>query len=40
MSKLADSKTLVSTDPSRVPFKVRAFDLLAAGKRKDAEEIA
>jgi adenosylhomocysteinase len=40
MSKLADSKTLVSTDPSRVPFKVLAYDLLDAGKRKEAEEIA
>ena len=40
MSKLADSKTLVSTDPTRVPFKVLAFDLLALGKRKEAEELA
>ncbi len=40
MSKLADSKSLVSTDPTRVPYKVLAFDLLALGKRKEAEELA
>ena len=40
MTKLAAGKSLVSTDPSRVPFKVRAFDLLEQGKRKEAEEIA
>jgi adenosylhomocysteinase len=40
MSKLANAKTLASSDPSRVPFKVRAFDLLEQGKRKDAEELA
>jgi adenosylhomocysteinase len=42
MSTIIDKKhsTKESADGSRVPFKVRAFDLLVAGKRAEAEEIA
>ena len=42
MSTVADKKNTKPgvADASRVPFKVRAFDLLVAGKRAEAEEIA
>ena len=40
MSTVADKKNAKPgvADASRVPFKVRAFDLLVAGKRAEAEE--
>jgi adenosylhomocysteinase len=41
MSTVVDKKKSVgNTDTSRVPFKVLAFDLLADGKRTQAEELA
>jgi adenosylhomocysteinase len=42
MSTVVSSKNAKSAtaDANRVPFKVKAFDLLAAGKRAEAEEIA
>ena len=42
MSTVVGSKNTVSAtaDASRVPFKVKAFDLLAAGRRAEAEEIS
>ncbi len=42
MSTVVDKKNThgVSPDAFSVPFKVRAFDLLAAGNRKEAEELA
>jgi len=42
MSTVVDKKNthVVSATSDSVPFKVRAFDLLVAGNRKEAEEIA
>jgi adenosylhomocysteinase len=41
MSTVVDrKKSSVASDPSRVPFKVRAFDLLAKGERAEAEALA
>ncbi len=42
MSTIVDKKNThaVSSDASSLPFKVRAFDFLAAGNRKAAEELA
>ena len=42
MSTVVDKKNthVVSADAASVPFKVRAFDMLVAGNRKEAEEIA
>ena len=42
MSTIVDKKKthVSSADASSVPFKVRAFDFLAAGNRKEAEELA
>ena len=42
MSTVVDKKNthVVSADVASVPFKVRAFDFLAAGNRKEAEELA
>ncbi|MFN9435425.1 MAG: adenosylhomocysteinase, partial [Planctomycetota bacterium] len=41
MSAVVDKKkTSPTSDASRVPFKVRAFDLLAQGNREEAEALA
>jgi adenosylhomocysteinase len=42
MSTVVDKKNSIpgAADANRLPFKVRAFDLLAAGKRAEAEELA
>jgi adenosylhomocysteinase len=41
MSTVVDTKKVaLASDPSRVPFKVRAFDLLAEGNREEAEALA